>query len=119
MTRASTNARIEELGREREEIGKRNEALAATVEDHELVDPTLSSERLLYRLFHERGVKVFEARPIADLCRCSDERVRGMLRGFSPQERRDMVGDDGRIGVTCEFCSTKRVYDPAEFTASE
>ena len=94
-------------------------ALAATVEDHELVDPTLSSERLLYRLFHERGVKVFEARPIADLCRCSDERVRGMLRGFTPQERGEMVGDDGRIGVTCEFCSTKRVYDPAEFSASE
>ena len=94
-------------------------ALAATVEDHELVDPTLSSERLLYRLFHERGVKVFEARPIADLCRCSDERVRGMLRGFTPQERGEMVGDDGRIGVTCEFCSTKRVYDPTEFSATE
>jgi molecular chaperone Hsp33 len=94
-------------------------ALAATVEDHELVDPTLSSERLLYRLFHERGVKVFEARPITDLCRCSDDRVRGMLRGFTPQERSDMVGEDGRIGVTCEFCSTKRVYDPAEFAASE
>ncbi len=90
-------------------------ALVGTVEDHELVDATLSSERLLYRLFHERGVKVFDALTILDRCRCSDERVRSMLRGFTPQERRDMVGEDGTIGVTCEFCSTKRVYDPGEF----
>ncbi len=90
-------------------------ALAATVEDHELVDPTLSSERLLFRLFHERGVKVFDPLALRDQCRCSDERVESMLRGFTPQERRDMVGDDGKIGVTCEFCSTKRVYEPAAF----
>ena len=91
--------------------------MAATVEDHELVDPTLSSERLLYRLFHERGVKVFGEQTVRDACRCSDERVESMLRGFTPDERRDMVGDDGKIGVTCEFCSTKRVYDPLAFKA--
>ena len=94
-----------------------NEArtLAATVEDHELVDPTLSGERLLYRLFHERGVTVFDASPVHDQCRCSHDNVANMLRSFSVEERRDMVGDDGRIGVTCEFCSTKREFDPAEF----
>jgi molecular chaperone Hsp33 len=90
-------------------------ALASTVEDHELVDPTLSSEGLLYRLFHERGVRVFEGQSVMDACRCSDERVRDMLTSFSPQERRDMIGDDGRIGVTCEFCSTFRAYAPSEF----
>ena len=90
-------------------------ALAATVEDHELVDPMLSSERLLYRLFHERGVRVFDAQGVRDACRCSDERVRDMLQSFSPKERGDMVGDDGKIGVTCDFCSTHRVYDPVEF----
>jgi molecular chaperone Hsp33 len=90
-------------------------ALAATVEDHELVDPTLSSERLLYRLFHERGVTVFEPQPVRHQCRCSRERVEAMLRSFSTQERRDMVGDNGRIGVTCEFCSTHRDFDPSEF----
>jgi molecular chaperone Hsp33 len=93
-------------------------ALASTVEDHELVDPTLSSERLLYRLFHERGVKVFEAQSVRDACRCSRERISDMLRGFTPQERHDMVGDDGRIGVTCEFCSTNRDFDPADFEPS-
>lgn len=90
-------------------------ALAATVEDHELIDPTLSSERLLYRLFHERGVRVFDRQTVRDACRCSDERVRDMLRSFSPEDRRDMVGENGRIEVTCEFCSTRRDYDPTEF----
>jgi molecular chaperone Hsp33 len=89
--------------------------LAATVEDHELVDPTLSGERLLYRLFHERGVRVFESQPIHDRCRCSTERVASMLQQFTPQERADMVGDNGKIGVTCEFCSTLREFDPTEF----
>ena len=63
-------------------------ALAATVEDHELVDPTLSSERLLYRLFHERGVAVFEAGSIREACRCSEDRIRAMLRGFLQEDRR-------------------------------
>ena len=90
-------------------------ALAETIEDHELVDPTLSSERLLYRLFHERGVKVFEPQAVHDACRCSRERIEAMLRRFSPQERTDMIGDNGKIGVTCEFCSTYRQFDPQDF----
>ncbi len=90
-------------------------ALAETIEDHELVDPTLSSERLLFRLFHERGVKVYAAQTVRDACRCSRDRIESMLRGFSPQERADMIGDDGKIGVTCEFCSTHRDFDPKDF----
>jgi molecular chaperone Hsp33 len=93
-------------------------ALAGTVEDHELVDPALSTERLLYRLFHERGVTVYGAGPLRHACRCSREGIELMLRGFSVQERKDMVGDDGRIGVTCEFCSTHRDFDPGEFDPS-
>jgi molecular chaperone Hsp33 len=93
------------------------EALLATIEDHELVDPALSSERLLYRLFHEQGVTVFPAQDVRDACRCSNERIEAMLRRFTPLERRDMTGDDGLIGVTCEFCSTYRAFDPADFEA--
>lgn len=89
-------------------------SLAATVEDHELVDPTLSSERLLYRLFHERGVRVFSAQSVKAACRCSRQRIANMLKRFSPQERADMVDENGKIGVTCEFCSTYREFEPAE-----
>ena len=91
--------------------------LAATTEDHELIDPALSSERLLYRLFNERGVRVFEPASLRDACRCSAERIDAMLQNFSAQERDAMIGDDGMIGVTCEFCSTKRIFDPADYAA--
>ncbi|TGD96261.1 Hsp33 family molecular chaperone [Methylobacterium nonmethylotrophicum] len=92
-------------------------SLIATIEDHELVDPTVSSERLLYRLFHERGVRVFEAQGVHEACRCSRERVMGMIGRFSEEERRDIVGEDGRIGITCEFCSRHYDLDPAEVEA--
>ncbi|TDR87225.1 Hsp33 family molecular chaperone [Enterovirga rhinocerotis] len=93
------------------------QALVGTVEDHELIDPQVSSERLLYRLFHERGVRVFDEQPLREACRCSRERILAMMRNFSATDRRDMVGDDGRIGITCEFCSRHYDLDPAEVEA--
>ena len=92
-------------------------SLVETVEDHELLDPLLESERLLYRLFHERGAHVFEPVLVREDCRCSRERVLGMLRGFPPEDRRAMVADDGTLGVTCEFCSRHYSFDPAEVEA--
>ena len=92
-------------------------SLVSTIEDHELVDPEVSAERLLYRLFHERGVRVFEAQGVREQCRCSPERVMAMIVSFSPQERRDMIADDGRIGITCEFCSRRYDLDPADVEA--
>ena len=88
--------------------------LVETVEDHELVDPMLTSEELLYRLFHERGVRVFDPQPVVERCRCSRDRILSMLQQFSDEERRAMVGDDGRIGITCEFCSTHYHVEPGE-----
>jgi molecular chaperone Hsp33 len=92
---------------DRDDHWQRVRMLAATVEDHELTDPTLSPEELLYRLFHEEGVRVMPKREIAAECRCSRERVLTFLKGFGADELSDMREPDGRIGVTCEFCSTK------------
>jgi molecular chaperone Hsp33 len=87
--------------------------LMETVEDHELLDPTLAPERLLYRLFHERGVTVYPPVTVRRHCTCSHERVAGLLRGFSAEEREQMR-EGNRIIVTCEFCSTRYPFDPAE-----
>ncbi|CAN7568710.1 Hsp33 family molecular chaperone [Bosea sp. LjRoot90] len=89
-------------------------SLVETVEHHELLDPLLESERLLYRLFHERGAHVFEPVAVHEACRCSRERVLGMLKGFSADDRKAMIADDGTLGVTCEFCSRRYSFDPAE-----
>jgi len=92
-------------------------SLISTVDDIELIDPALSSERLAYRLFHERGVRVFRAMPVNAQCSCSRDSVENMLRSFSQEDRDDMV-EDGRITVTCEFCSTTYVFAPQEVETS-
>ena len=88
-------------------------SLVETVDDIELLDTDLSSERLAYRLFHERGVHVFDPTAIDAQCSCSRHSVENMLKSFSEQDRADMV-EDGRITVTCEFCSSTYVFDPGE-----
>lgn len=91
-------------------------SLIQTVTDIELIDPDLSSERLLYRLFHERGVRVFSAQPVESKCSCSRDGVKAMLESF-PQEDRDDMVENGVISVTCEFCSSKYVFAPEEVGA--
>jgi molecular chaperone Hsp33 len=97
---------------------RRAQALAATVEDHELLDPTLSPERLLYRLFHEEEVRAFEATPLDAQCNCSRERVETMLNQFSAEELDGMAEDD-IITVTCEFCNTHYQFDADQYLKSD
>ncbi|HZZ87907.1 MAG TPA: Hsp33 family molecular chaperone [Caulobacteraceae bacterium] len=87
--------------------------LFETVGEDELVDRGLSPETLLYRLFHEQGVRLFSARPLKAFCRCSEERIMTVLQAFGPEERADMVEPDGRIHVTCEYCSRVYKVEPA------
>ncbi len=90
--------------------------LLDTVEDHELLDPTLSVEDLLYRLYHEDGVTVYPAQQLERYCTCSEERVSELLHSFSDEDRADMI-ENGQIVVTCEFCSTQYRFEPALFGA--
>ena len=83
----------------------RTQAFFETVGEDELIDPELSSQHLLFRLFHEDGVRVFGSQPLRAFCRCSRERIENVLRSFDPAERADMIEPDGHIHVTCEYCS--------------
>jgi molecular chaperone Hsp33 len=91
-------------------------SLVSTVEDIELIDPALSSERLVYRLFHEPGVRVFRSSDVRAECSCSRATVEAMLKSFSQNDRDHMV-EDGRISVTCEFCSENYLFAPDEVGA--
>jgi molecular chaperone Hsp33 len=88
-------------------------SLVATVEDVELLDPDVSAEQLLYRLFQERGVRVFRSRDLHAQCSCSREGVERMLRSF-PQDDRDHMVENGKITVTCEFCNSTYVFAPMD-----
>ena len=102
-----------------EEVWERTRALFATLGDDELIDPTISAETLLYRLFHEDGVRLEGAKTLAAVCRCSKDRIAGVLQSFPAEERAEMVEDDGKIRVTCEYCSTAYEIDPTELETAE
>ena len=82
----------------------------------ELVDPALEADGLLFRLFHEDGVRVYPPHPVAAKCRCSRERVASVLASLPPDDRAAVVVD-GAASVTCEFCSTTYVFTAAEIAA--
>ncbi|MGF0537463.1 Hsp33 family molecular chaperone [Agrobacterium sp. ES01] len=87
--------------------------LVETVDADELTDPLIGVERLLFRLFHERGVRVFPPQEVHDRCSCSREKIKGVLQGFTPEDI-EASQEEGRIAVTCEFCSTTYRYEPDE-----
>jgi molecular chaperone Hsp33 len=102
-----------------EEVWDRSRALFQTLADDELLDPTITPETLLFRLFHEDGVRLEDARPLKAQCRCSKDRIGAVLASFSPQERADMIEADGKIRVTCEYCASVYELEPAEITADQ
>jgi molecular chaperone Hsp33 len=93
--------------------------LAETTEDHEIIDPDIPAGALLYRLYHEQGVRVFEAQPLSHNCNCSKERIGGILTQLSQSEREGLDDDNGEILVTCEFCAQEYRFDPSEIESPQ
>jgi molecular chaperone Hsp33 len=92
---------------------RRTMVLMSSATAEELVDPGLAPHRLLFRLFHEDGVRVYDTHPLEARCRCSRERIEGVLRLFSSDELEDMR-KEGVTTVTCEFCNQSYVFDEAD-----
>ncbi len=89
---------------------RRAVTLMGSAKDEEMLDPNLPPNDLLFRLFHEDGVRVFPSRPITDECRCSRERIETVLQAMDNAELQDLKLEDGTLEVVCEFCSRKEVF---------
>ncbi len=100
-----------------EEGWRRAASFMASSTNAELLDPELPPDRLLYRLFHEDGVRAFQPQPLRFACRCSRQRVADML-GALPRGDIEEMKADGETVITCEFCSARYVFDPAELEAT-
>jgi len=87
--------------------------LMSSATSKELVDPDISAHRLLYRLFHDEGVRVYDTHPVEARCRCSRERIARILLSFPADEIEDMQKDPVTT-VTCEFCNTRYDFPAAE-----
>lgn len=86
--------------------------LLATLTPDELLN--LPPEQILLRLFHEEGVRLQPAAPLAFRCTCSRERVEDMLRSLGRAESDATLAEQGSIEVTCEFCNRRYVLDEAD-----
>jgi molecular chaperone Hsp33 len=111
MVQSIADDNPEDDGSKALEDWRRTMLLLGTVKDTELIDPDLSPERLLLRLFHEEGVRVYDAQPLSFRCRCSRERVETLLRQFNTADIEDMKLDDGALEVTCEFCNERYRFE--------
>ena len=90
--------------------------MLSSTRDSELTDPGLSGDDLLYRLFHEDGVRVFEPTMLRPGGRCSAERAERILRQIPATELPDLAIDDQLI-VTCEFCNASYHFPLSQFDA--
>jgi len=96
------------LSPDQQEDWMRVSTLMMSVRDAELIASDLSSEDLLYRLFHEEGVRVFNSHKVEKGCRCDRDRLLSVLARF-PQEDLSEMEDNGVITATCEYCN--KAYD--------
>lgn len=96
-----------------EESWRTATTLATTVTDAELLDDLLTSDRLIWRLFHGEGVDAGRPRALAYGCRCSRQRLSGILEGFGAEDL-DHMAADGAIVMTCEFCNLDFRFDRSE-----
>jgi len=90
-----------------------SKALFDTITDEELIDPDLSQNALLYRLFHESGVRLIETAPVTAKCPCSRARLEETFKSFDKKAIEDMV-EDGLITANCEFCASEYVFKLSE-----
>lgn len=122
---AITMQRLAELGpgdtaivsADREDDWRRAVALLSSATGDELTDPGLSTHTLLWRLFHEDGVRVYETKDLSFGCSCSDERALAVLRRIPATEMDDLVVD-GVVEVICQFCNRRQTFTPDEIATS-
>jgi molecular chaperone Hsp33 len=102
---------------EREEGWRKAMVLMSSSTSAELIDPGLAPNDLLFRLFHEDGVRVYRPHPLEAQCRCSRERIERILLQIDPAELDEMKLESGEVTVTCEFCSTTYRFAETDLAA--
>ena len=100
------------LDEDSEENWNRVNMLLDTVEDLELIGPSVSPADLLVRLFHEEVPRVFDVQAVRFGCTCSEERVRSSLSIYSARDIEKMTTDEGTVTADCQFCGAHYVLDP-------
>lgn len=86
--------------------------LGQTVSEKELL--TIDNETLLYRLYNEEDLRVFDSRPIRFKCRCSEEKMKQVIKLLGEEDANALLQEQGVIAIHCDFCSKKYDFDPID-----
>lgn len=99
-----------------DEAWRRAVILMSTLSSGEMLDPDMAPTDILYRLFHQEGLRVHPPKILVQECRCSRQKVTDTLR-MIPREEITEMSDDGVVTVTCEFCKSAYVFDVSQMDA--
>lgn len=104
--------RLPENASEDKDAWNRALNLSSTLTPGELLN--LPGREVLYRLFHEEDLRLFDPRPASFRCSCSRERVANMLRLLGLGEVHAILAERGLVEVDCEFCNQHYVFDAVD-----
>ena len=93
-----------------EEIWQDSLNFLSTLDKEEFLSINLTSEGILYRLFNELEITVYDKIIIKDQCRCSDEKIKFAIENLSKKELREIADENGNVKVVCEFCKKERIF---------
>lgn len=96
-------------GEDGEDGWRRAAVLLASLTEDELLDPDLDPDALLFRLYHEDGVRAYPPLDVFHRCRCSRDKVATTLKSFP---RGEIIAEDGSAQVVCEFCKADYTFTP-------
>lgn len=91
--------------------------LLASLTHAELIDPALTPEEIIFRLFSSMAPHVAPVRAVTDQCRCDVQKVETVLTQLSIDDVNDLADADGALHITCEFCKTERVFNKSDLPA--
>ena len=86
--------------------------LLDTIEDLELIGPSLSFEQVLYRLFHDEIIQTSNSQNVNFGCTCSEDKVRQSMSIYSTKDLKHMTKADGSLTADCQFCGAHYILDP-------
>jgi len=82
--------------------------LLASITRREMLDPVLSPENMVFRLFNSMAPHCAPARPVKDRCRCGVKKLEWVLQQLNAEEIMDLADENGNLTITCEFCKISR-----------
>lgn len=97
---------------QRDEDWQRVKHLAETLSNEEML--VLPFNEILYRLYHEENVRVFDEQPVGFRCSCSQEKMERALLNLGEQELLEIIKEQGAIDTQCHFCHRSYHFEQSE-----